>query len=349
MPRLFIPTRNRPTSLSNVLEYLVRFHPGTQVIVGDGSTDDYKERTGAVAERFNDGIEIDYRPYPAELPFFDRILDVLNSIEDDCIVMGADDDYPNMDLMHRGEAFLDAHPDYVTAMGALVHFNLLSITNLRVRIGVAFPIPQDNISQRVRSFLRWPFSTTYAVTRRSHLIERYKRAKKLFVTGFFDLGVGAHDIIHGKLHAFSEIGFFCTRNFNHSYLRPGDNLFFLRHGESILQLAKIVRKDIENAGVDKKIADKLAMKLFRQRMAEHVGHPTHKHKHFTMSPLFKSDIIQEQFKAFNDLFEEGTKTRAQYLDVLEYLSRSMLVNADSSDNANEKGRHETIEGQMAAS
>ena len=41
MARLLIPTRNRPTSLMSVIAFLERFHPGTRVIVADGSADSY--------------------------------------------------------------------------------------------------------------------------------------------------------------------------------------------------------------------------------------------------------------------------------------------------------------------
>jgi len=68
MVRLIIPTRNRSTSLLNVLNYLERFYPNTSLIIADGSYDFHKSQNAANVKTLK-RIEIDYRPYSEDLAF----------------------------------------------------------------------------------------------------------------------------------------------------------------------------------------------------------------------------------------------------------------------------------------
>src|SRR5215216_1320785 len=112
MTPLLIPTRNRPTSLSNVLRYLARFYPETQVIVADGSAEFHKDLNRQNIAAIEGGLAIDYRPYSPDLPFFDRLLDVLRRDSSEFVIMGSDDDYPVMETLAEAEAFLLQRKDF---------------------------------------------------------------------------------------------------------------------------------------------------------------------------------------------------------------------------------------------
>ena len=161
MARLLIPTRNRPNSLHSVLRYLARFHRSTGVIVADGSEEFFQEVNRANVARLQQMLSIDYRPYAADFPLFERLLDVLRHESDDNFIMGSDDDFPMMDVLEDAEKFLQKESEYSTAMGALVHLRLESETDLTARLGVARPILVPTADKRARLFAAWPFSTTY--------------------------------------------------------------------------------------------------------------------------------------------------------------------------------------------
>ena len=198
MARILIPTRNRSTSLLVVLQFLDRFYPNTKVIIADGSNDQYAaENKGNLAT--NDlKIEVDYRRYDYEIPFFDRILDVLRDVSDEYIIMGSDDDLPLMDTMKKAEKLLDKDPGAVLAMGAMVHLFLKADDQIHARLGLARPILGQEAIPRCRLYAAWPYSTTYAVTRREHLIERYERARNTqlcFWLVFLILGSGCTTLL----------------------------------------------------------------------------------------------------------------------------------------------------------
>ena len=347
MAKLLIPTRNRPTGLGGVLQFLAKHYPKTMVIVADGSADDIKPRNQA-AIAAAPGLNVEYRPYPYELPFFDRLLDALHAQTDPFIIMGSDDDFPMMDTMERGEVFLRANPDFVTAMGATVHLTLRAPGDLVARLATVRQIASDTVEARSRAYAMWAFSTTYAVARREHLIARYERAASRFIPGFYDFATGLHDVMAGKIRALPEIGFFGTRNYSHSYLRPEEPLLFLRRSAEVLTLLNGFRQDlIDFGGMAPEAAKSTAEMMLQRRIAELCGVPAHRRAGFMESPMFQNAIVQKQISLFAEVFAEGTPGRQRYLDRFADLVAALQSNAHSTDNAGEKRFYETLEAQSA--
>jgi hypothetical protein len=200
---------------------------------------------------------------------------------------------------------------------------------------------------RARQFAAWPFSTTYAVTRREVLIERYERARKLFLVGFFDFSVGVHDCMRGKLKAIPDIGFICTRNYKHSYLRADDRLIYLRRSQQVLEIVDQFYRDlIEYCGLDEEAAKAESEHLIKLRIVELAGRPAHKLQDFDEQPMFTNVDVQRQFDIFEDLFERDTATRARYGEKLAFILAAIKANAQSDDNRGEKGKYETLDQQM---
>ena len=347
MSTLLIPTRNRPTSLSSVLHFLARYYRSTRVIVADGSDEEFKNHNRRNIEALKQELAIDYRPYPAEFPYFDRLLDVLRGESSEFLIMGSDDDYPMMDTLGEAEAFLLQNKDYCVAAGMLVVLRLDLPTKLSAKPFLARPITGDTPLMRARQFAQWSFQTTYAVTRRDVLIERYERASQLFLVSFYDFSVGIQDCMHGKIKALPKIGFIKTANYKHSYLKPEAALIVLRRSQLVLQALDQIRRDLMHyAGLDEQEAQAHSEVFIRQRIAELVGRPVHALKGFEERGPYLNPVVQKQFDIFDALFEKDTPIRAQYEEKLKYILDAIKASAQSDDNKGEKNKNETLEDQM---
>jgi len=350
MAKILIPSRNRPGSLRSVLGYLAHFYPQSEVIVADGSNEEYRSGYEETIKSVKDTLSVDHRVYDADFPFFDRILDSLNSVRDEFVIMGADDDYPVMTTMKRGEGFLKKNPDYSTAMGSIIHFKLERNDALSVRLGHAKNLANPIAKTRAMVFAQFPFSTTYAVTRREHLIERYQRANDTFLANFFDFAVGLHDCTAGKLKAFPTVGYFCTRNYKHSYLRADDQLIYLRRANEVLRLVDIMKEDlIKYAELSEPEADRISVRLIRQRISHLAGRQPHNIPGFSSHPTFKnSNIVQRQYKEFHGLFVDGHPSRTEHFALIDHIVSELTSDATGTrDNLGEKASYETFQEQVS--
>jgi glycosyltransferase domain-containing protein len=349
MAKIILPTRNRPTSLGSVLAFLSRFFPGTSVIVADGSAENYRPQNRSVIAELPGTIDVDYRPFDPDLPFFDRILTVLASLTDDLIIMGADDDYPQMDVLLEAERVLENNPDHVSAFGAVVHLKLKSATDLTARLDHAHPVAATNAARRAILFAEWPYSTTYAVTRREHLIERYKRAKSSFLVGFYDFKTGLHDAMAGKLAVVPGISYISSHNYAHSYLRAEDPLVFLRHAGEVMRIHQQFAADLKAIdGMSDDEALALATRLLRKRIAALVDVAPHRRPGFENSRIYQMPIVQQQIADFYALFSADSPIRRAMEPRLHFIVDRLRTVAVSSDNSGEAATYETLDRQAAA-
>ena len=297
MPKLVIPTRNRPASLDNVLGFIARFFPGTSIVIADGSIENYRPLNQQAVSGRNRDLDIDYRAFEPSMPFFDRILDVLTSLPDETVVMGADDDYPQLDVLAQAEEVLLSKPDHVSAFGATIHLKLTRRDHLMARLDHAHPVTAPTAARRANFFAEWPYSTTYAVTRRAHLVERYERAKHSFLVGFYDFKTGIHDAMAGKLAVVPGISYLSTHNFAHSYLRAEDGLVFLRHADEVLGIVEQFRQDLaalDGLGDDE--ANRLATRLIKKRISALVDLAPHRRPGFETSRVYQLPVVQQQVR-----------------------------------------------------
>ncbi|MEM8662880.1 MAG: TIGR00180 family glycosyltransferase [Pseudomonadota bacterium] len=344
MARLLIPTRNRPTSLASVVGFLERFYPATRLIVADGSTDAFAQENRAAMTDPARKIEIDYRRYPYEMGLFDRLLDVLNGIDDPTIVMASDDDYPLVDALDRAEAALHENPAAVTAMGAMLALSNPRPDEFRASLTVSRSIHQADAKRRCTLFSRWPFPTTYAVARREQLIKRYERAREVFLTGFFDYGVGLHDAACGQIIALPEFTFVATRNYNHSYLRPDGPLHFIRRADEVMRLVAFCRQDLEaHGGLSPEEADETARHLFPTKI---VGTRVSTRQAFEASVFAQDPTILAQTTLYERVFRAGTAEHAAHGDRLRFIVDGMREAVASHDNSGDPARVGSLDAQM---
>ena len=332
MTKLFIPTRNRPSSLSKVLEYLVAFYPDTNVIVADGSDEQHQQQNKTNIDNFFSSLSIDYRQYPADLNLVERCKDVLHSLKDELIVWGSDDDFPNMDLMHRGADFLKENTAYVTAMGATI--DIIDID--KYKISIPRPIVSNKIHARMKYYSKNSFPTTYAVTRINHIIKRIEHTRFYGQPGFFDFVTGLYDINMGKLHAFPDIGFFATYSPNHSRLRPDNKLHFLYNSDQVLAIHSAIVEDLKATNeLEPNDVSRIAQRILLNRIAEISGWGFKKSAKFLESKAYLDPVVQSQYQIFEDLFKEGTETHQKYAEHIKFIQESLKFVESSDDNKGE--------------
>ncbi|WP_183094892.1 TIGR00180 family glycosyltransferase [Nocardioides stalactiti] len=338
--KVVIPTRNRPTSLQGVLDYYARFYPQVDLLVADGSAPEFKERNAEVAAAA--GIAVDYRPYDETLSLFDRLLEVLRTIDSEYVVMGADDDYPVMETMVRAQRRLEEKPDAVAAGGHLVHIGITSPDDGIVRLDPVRHISADTPDRRMRMFGALPFTTTYGVARRELLVHRYEFLREWSMPGFFDLGVGLMDLSHGKFIAIPDLGFICTRNYVHSYYRAEEPLVYLRRAHDVLDLHDRLLERLSHAdGLDPDTAADAVRTVISRRVAALAGAPPYRLAGFTERPPYNTPIVEGARQLFADLFRAGTPERAKHAERLEFIAARLAETLESTDNAGEADTYES--------
>lgn len=343
MVKLVIPTRNRPTSLGGVLEFLSCFYPNTDVLIADGSEPGYDAHYKTVVDKASDRLRIEYRRYPVEMGYIERLLAVLESLDDEHVAIGADDDYPMMDTFNAGEDFLIRNPDYVTVVPTRVVFIVRRNGKLKARLKMSESVDADDVKDRVLQYSNSRFATTYATTKRHHLIERYKRFQDLFLVGFFDYQLGLHDCSMGKMHAIDDVGIVTTRNFNHSYIRRDRSIWLGEIMPQVNTLRDILVRDLIEQKVSNDEADELATKAYSIQIARHLAPHLDNRITNDVERLELTGSQAEIYENYRAMFTAGTDTHKRYFDRLRMIVDQLVATMHSDDNANEPEKYATAQ------
>ncbi len=335
MATLFIPTRNRPASLLGILRYYATLYPDVPILIADGSTEEYVEQNIATVKGIPNARVITYKLYPSDFPLYDRVLDALNSIDDEYVVWGADDDFLNIDCMLEGEAFLRTHPDYCLAMGYRVKLNFKTQDKLTAALWPVYPLEDDQPSARMMYYSRWHYANTYAVTLKSHVIGRCKKFhnSEILETGLGDLLPGLYDCMCGKIHIVDDISCFSTSNPVHAYIRANDRLYFLRQADKFLRVVEDVALDLVNVcGKTQEVAKDYSERMILSRIRELTGYRFHKLKGFEDSRAGNDPLLKRQLVLFKRLFTPGTVEREKYAPTLRFIAEVVRSVMRSGDN-----------------
>jgi len=331
--RVLIPTRNRPTSLRGLLDYLAWFYPDADVLVADGSYPEFQRQNEEYVATLDTRVE--YRAYDKDIGLFERLSMVLDTIDDEFITLCADDDYPVLDNLAVAERRLAETPGAMFAGGHLVHINIYAGGASIARLDPVRDVTDDDIAQRLLGFGAFPFTTSYGVARRELMVERYRFLQEWTSTSFFDLAVGMFDLIEGKFVGIPEFTFLCTRNEVHSYYRPEDGLDYLRTASKVLDLSDRLVKLLVSTGCDHDHAVKVVGKVIEARLAGVVGHPPFRLVGFPESYPYNTPEMGDARRKLADLFTEGTVERAKYGAKLKFIADNLQRTLESSDNAGE--------------
>lgn len=345
MPPLVIPSRNRPLSLKLLLEYLSQLYPGQRVVIADGSHPGYATAYEEAVSENAQNLEIDYQRYPADMPLGDRLIDCVSKLDDEIIIVGADDDFPVIDTLKQGAEFLQRNKEYVLAIGGIVTLLRESDRRFRAKLLQARPISNTDPVNRIRKYIRWPFATSYAATRRTHFIDRCKNVDRNGMILFGDYNVAFHDCLAGKIRALPNIGYFTTKLPTHSRLAKPGRLHYLEHAGEVLDLRNYYIEQLTSAlGIAEHDAKDVADRMIGMRIAHFTVGAPHRQKGFGHSPLFTEAPVRQQHEAFCDLFSEGTKTRKLLAPNLRLIVDSMnRIFNQNTDNYGEPASYETLD------
>lgn len=339
--RVIIPTRNRPTSLAGVLGYYERFYPDTEIVLADGSAEEFKPLNKKLAKETP--VSVDYRPFKPDISLFNRLLMVLREEDDPYFVMAADDDYPIMETLIRARNRLVKKPEAVCAGGYLVHINLTDRERANARLDPVRQITAPTAKRRMQVFGQLPFTTTYAVARRELLIARYEFLESWNMPGFFDLGVGLMDMSAGQFLAIPEMGFICTRNFVHSYYRADEPLVYLRRAPDVIRLYDVLAERLQEIdGIGEEEAREMLSRVIGRRIAALAGAPSFRLSGFTAHAPYATRIIDKTRALFTSTFTKDGEQRKIYGDRLTYIAESLNKTLESADNAGESKKYEVL-------
>ena len=336
MPTLFIPTRNRAHSLGNVLSYMQRFYPDVNIAIADGSNSDCIKDVENVVNSYSQILPIDYQHYDPIIHLNKRTILALEKINDEFIVFGADDDYPIMELFAQGEAFLIENPTYSTAMGLRLKIKTSLTDGVQLKMATVRCVEADNCETRMRLFSKWSFATTNAVTRKKHAIRRCEDMQRFIFNndaeldnfiGFLDYLIGNYDAAHGKIKAFSDVGYISGYHYKHDRFRNIDKLFYLKMPEQIVAMQKLLIYLAQEYGdAPYQDAHKLSVKLLRMRAAELSGAGFRKSSQFENSKEFNHPVVQEQHGLVDSSFELlRTNLSPEIQEKLDYATAALTI------------------------
>lgn len=341
-PTLIVPTRNRPGKFGDLLQYLADFYPHSRVIVADGSDKAEQDKVANICATAVLGAQISFRPYPADLPLFDRLVDVVLSCEDEVLALTADDDYPLMDTFALAAKQLAGD----ARLSCVIPFSVLltqkADSQLKARLSHSHFIGASSAAGRLEAFAKWPFATSYGAVRRDTLLARYRSLAKGYCAGFVDFQIGAEDCFSGRIAAMPQLGSLRTHSYRGSYLRPSDPLIFLRRSAEVLDIIErlsIRLAEVDQIGID--AAKTRVQAAISHRIAALVGAGPASRANFNQTLPFTSAPVQNQFAQFYDLFREGTQMRQKYSQALGYVGRILL--SDTAVDVQEgSGDRETV-------
>lgn len=335
--KLIIPSRNRPSSLRNVLYYMYKFYPEMEIILADGSDNSYKKEYKRIVKDIQNKINIKHYSYHSELPIATRITKVLEKFDDELFIVGADDDYPLIEVFLEAESFLKNNLDYKMAIGGTIGLRLLDNNEAQAKLLYSRTIEQNSPIERINHFSKWPYPTTYALVRREHYINRIKWADFGVMPGFGDFTMGFHDCIGGKIKAIDKICYFQTTNKVHSNIRRKNNLFYIENAKNVLATKKHY-KDIllQIESVTEARAEQISTRLVNTRVAELITPAKQNTKGFGNSELFKEKENLAQYRNFENIFKVGSANREQVLPQFKMIIKNMIeLESSNTDNLKE--------------
>lgn len=325
-PKIIIPTRNRPRQMQDFLDFLAKFYPGQSIVVLDGSQSAEQSEVAQICEGASSALDVTFKPYPTDLPLFERLLDGVQSVPDEILAVAADDDFPIMDTYAAAADMLAQNPDLSTVVPYDIVLTLSEQQTLSARLSVSRSVRHPTAAKRVDGFARWRFATSYGAIRKSTLIARYQALSKVYCAGFIDYQIGIEDCLEGGIAALPQLGCMRTHTYTASYLRPSDKLVFLRRSEEVLAIVDHTAARLQQVdGLSAEHAASIASTAMVRQVGSLVGAGAFAKTEFLSSPTFLKRDVQEQFEQFYQMFEDGTALRAKYFEQLSFVTKCLIA------------------------
>jgi len=214
---IIIPTFNRSDQLVNLVKYIIKVfkQDNFKTIILDGSDYPNKEAGSLESNR------IKYIYYGNKVSSLNRWEDGINKVEDDFVVIIADDDMPHPKGLRMCVDFLNNNKDFSVAHGNYKGFKIVNSEITYFPSYNPFSIEQDNPLARLYFFLNFYVPITYAVHRTKYLQIAFKEVIKNFDSGdsgWVELLLGCIPAVLGKIKFINY--HYYKRNTGQSISRP---------------------------------------------------------------------------------------------------------------------------------
>lgn len=172
---VLVPFKNRYSYVRRFIDYANLAPYPYQVLFADGSAEDQ------VVDFLGDPAvfpNVSYRylrcPFDASLGhFFNKVANALDHVQTPFTAIVSDDDFCFLESQRAGLRYLQEHPDYVAAVGALIDFGIVPEPRLGPalqqvyggfgitgKIYRAYTYDQDTAADRIRAYLTQEVNTT---------------------------------------------------------------------------------------------------------------------------------------------------------------------------------------------
>jgi glycosyltransferase domain-containing protein len=205
MLTIVIPTFNRPRFICRLLKYYSDLKINFHIVVADSSPVE-KQISSYAASLAASGLNIDYRIFPSETPYIEKLLSVFKGVDSKYITLGADDDFFVPRMFADAINFLDTHTDYSIFHGEAIVFSIDGDDPVHGRSIQVGSYPQRGIerstgAQRLLDGMSSYTTTWYSIHRTHLFLENFTRVSKLTDDYLFlELILSNLDAIQGKIN-----------------------------------------------------------------------------------------------------------------------------------------------------
>lgn len=202
---IVIPTKNQGPFLERLLSYYCDRRLNAPILIADASDESQAVSIRNNVERASRHLSIEYKLYPPDIEFVEKLVDLMPLVRTEFAVLGADDDFFTLSGLRSTAEFLQTHPDFSIAHGHALIFEVepgpVYGTNLRTASYTQRNVEIDGGTARIVDHLSRYSTTWYSMHRTGHLkrnIEKVSQSGVDFIF-FTELLASCLSVIQGKM------------------------------------------------------------------------------------------------------------------------------------------------------
>jgi glycosyltransferase domain-containing protein len=201
---LVIPTYNRPAMLKRLVRYYERRAPEMNLLVLDSSRLETAAQNAQTLAFY--GERLRHETFPETTPPAMKLRDGLERVQTRYVSFCADDDIVFPDALPNAIAFLEGHPEYVSAHGRYLNFQERRFDNIRVWLEYGGPGNEaGHPGARIFRLLQRYESLFYGLFRTPDLRQIFEGVARQPSLHYQELFQSVAALIKGKVHRFQQI------------------------------------------------------------------------------------------------------------------------------------------------
>lgn len=278
---LLVPTFGRAALLRRLLSYYASTRFPYPIIIADSSIDDVRDENRDTISRCTE-LHITHRTFDPSIETFQKITEVLRSIESDAAGLCSDDDFLAAGAPARAVTFLARHEEYIAVQGRSFIANITHVPAL----SSAFPqqgVYADTAVERLQSYFRNATANVYAIYRTSVFTDILAHIARFRTknTRFEELAISGLGVIHGNVAVLNALHL--VRQSSRNRVDSGSKLTggwrHITESESFARdkarFIEMLSEALAERGTEKQVAFECVTKCFDAYLQEKVqGHPT---------------------------------------------------------------------------